>query len=277
MNKEYTETLTSFLEVIGVEEVPMGIFFSDEKPDDGYSPKFNDLPTREKEINNEIDWKGIFADFSCVLGKIWLARKKKTAAYFSAEQFGCPGGAFWLGFLKTPTDTINHYVSSGIPDRMKGELYCDSPDNLKQILEYIDPEPAPKKFCIFKPLNNFTEKEQPEFVTFFVRPESLTGLHQLATFITNDPEVVVSPWSSACGSLVVWPMYYRAKGLNKAVLGGWDPSGRKFFKTDELSFTIPFGMFTDMLSRYDESFLKTGTWKNVQKKINRSKKTWGEI
>ncbi|MCP3924966.1 MAG: DUF169 domain-containing protein [Desulfobacterales bacterium] len=277
MNKEYAETLSTFLEVTGVDEVPMGIYFSDKKPDDGYSPKFNDLPTREKEINNEIVWQKIFADFSCVLGKIWLARKKKTAAYFSADQFGCPGGAFWLGFLKPQTDTINHYVSTGIPDRMKGELYCDSPDHLKQILEYIDPEPAPNKYCIFKPLNSFTKKEQPEFVTFFVRPESLAGLHQLATFVTNDPEVVVSPWSSACGSLVVWPMYYQAKGLNKAVLGGWDPSGRKFFKTDELSFTIPASMFTDMLNRYDESFLKTSTWKNVQKKIDRSKKTWGEV
>jgi uncharacterized protein (DUF169 family) len=254
----------------------MGIFYTDEKPADGFSPKPMDLPTREKEMKTEIDWQAVFTQFSCVIGNIWLARKKRTTAYFSAEQFGCPGGAFWLGFLKPQTETIIHYVSTGIPNRMEGEFYCDSPDNLRQIFEYIDPRPASHKFCIFKPLSSFTEEEHPELATFFVRPEALSGLHQLAAFVTNDPEVVVSPWSAACGSLVVWPLHYLSKGLNKAVIGGWDPSARKFFKTDELSFTVPFGMLTEMTNRFDESFLKTNTWANVQKKITRSKKAWGE-
>jgi hypothetical protein len=61
------------------------------------------------------------------------------------------------------------------------------------------------------------------------------------------------------------------------VVGGWDPSARKFYKTDELSFTVPYQMFSDMLSRFEDSFLKTDTWTTVQKKIKRSKKTWGEI
>ena len=276
MKQEIVKSLPKFLEVLGLDEEPMGIFYTDEKPADGFSPKSMDLPTREKEMKNEIDWQAVFTQFSCVIGNIWRARKKKTTAYFSAEQFGCPGGAFWLGFLKPQTETIIHYVSTGIPNRMEGEFYCDSPDNLKQIFEYVDPRPASHKFCIFKPLSSFTEEEHPELVTFFVRPEALSGLHQLAAFVTNDPEVVVSPWSAACGSLVVWPLHYLSKGLNKAVIGGWDPSARKFFKTDELSFTVPFGMFTEMINRFDESFLKTSTWANVQKKITRSKKAWGE-
>ncbi len=276
MNQEIAKSLPQFLEVLGLDEEPMGIFYTDEKPDDGFSPKSIDLPTREREMKNEIDWQAVFTQFSCVIGNIWRARKKKTTAYFSAEQFGCPGGAFWLGFLKPQTETIIHYVSTGIPNRMKGEFYCDSPDNLRQIFEYVDPKPASHKFCIFKPLSSFIEEENPELVTFFVRPEALSGLHQLTTFVTNDPEVVVSPWSAACGSLVVWPLHYLSKGLNKAVIGGWDPSARKFFKTDELSFTVPFGMFTEMTNRFDESFLKTNTWANVKKKITRSKKAWGE-
>ena len=276
MNQDILKSLPKFLEVLGLDEEPMGIFYTDEKPADGFSPKSMGMPTREKEMKNEIDWQEIFTQFSCVIGNIWRARKKKTAAYFSAEQFGCAGGAFWLGFLKPQTETIIHYVSTGIPNRMEGEYYCDSPGNIKQLFEYVDPKPASHKFCIFKPLSSFAKEENPELVTFFVRPETLSGLHQLATFITNDPEVVVSPWSAACGSLVVWPLHYLSKGLNKAVIGGWDPSARKFFKTDELSFTLPFGMFTEMTNRFDESFLKTNTWANVQKKINRSKKAWGE-
>jgi hypothetical protein len=42
----------------------------------------------------------------------------------------------------------------------------------------------------------------------------------------------------------------------KTVLGCWDPSARKFFKTDELSLRVPYGIFSQMLKRFDESFLK---------------------
>jgi len=104
----------------------------------------------------------------------------------------------------------------------------------------------------------------------------LCGLHQLAAFVTNDPEVVASPWGAACINLITWPLKYLAKGENKAVLGGWDPSARKFFKTDELTFTVPYEMFCQMLGCFEQSFLTTKTWTTVQKKIARSKKTGGE-
>ena len=276
MKQQILELLPRFREILGLDEDPMGTFYTDEKPAEGFTPKPLEMPTREKEIKDEIDWQTIFGQFSCVLGNIWRARKKQTAAYFSAEQFGCPGGAFWLGFNKPQAETIIHYVSTGIPNWTEGEFYCDSPDELRRIFEYVDPRPAPKTFCVVKPVSQFSESEDPELISFFMRPESLSGLHQLAAFFTNDPEVVVSPWGAACGSLVVWPLHYLSKGRNKAVLGGWDPSARKFFKTDELSFTVPFEMFVEMLNRFETSFLKTKTWPIVQKKIARSKKAWGE-
>ena len=144
------------------------------------------------------------------------------------------------------------------------------------IWKFFDPKPASDKYCVFKPIESFETNENPELVSFFVRPEALSGLHRLATFVTNDPEVVMSPSSAACGSLVVWPLHYLSRGLNKAVIGGMDPSARKFFKTDELTFTMPFIMFAEMINRFDESFMKTKTWANVQKKISLSKKVWGE-
>ena len=274
MTNEQQDDLREFLEVLGLMEEPVGIFFTDNKPSEGFSPKPMDLPTREKEMKNEINWQSVFSQFSCVMGNIWLARKKKMAAYFTAEQFGCPGGAFWLGFMKPQTETIIHYVSTGIPGQMEGELYCDSSDELRRIQTYIDPEPAPSKFCVAKPLSLFTGNEKPEVVAFFARPETLCGLHQLATFVTNDPEVVTSPWGAACTNLITWPFKYLAKGENKAVLGGWDPSARKFFNTDELTFTVPYDMFKQMLKRFSESFLTTKTWTTVQKKIVRSNRAW---
>ncbi|KPJ79161.1 MAG: hypothetical protein AMJ54_00440 [Deltaproteobacteria bacterium SG8_13] len=276
MDKKLSDRLPVFLNTLGLSEEPMGVFFADERPSEGFTPAAGELPTREKEAKNEIDWQQVFSDFSCAMGHIWRARRKKTAAYFSAEQFGCPGAAFWLGFMKPQTETIIHYVSSGVPERMKGEFYCESPDQLRNIFEMVDPPPAPGKYCIFKPLGLFGPEEEPDIVSFFLRPESLCGLHQLAAFVTNDPEVVTSPWSAACGSLVVWPRKYMALGKLKAVVGGWDPSARKFFKTDELSFSVPLEMFRRMLQRFEGSFLATETWKTVRKKIERSQKAWGE-
>ena len=276
MITQIMKALPQFLETLGLDEEPMGVFYTDEKPADGFSPKTIDLPTREKEMKNEINWQEVFSQFSCVMGHIWRARKKKGVAYFSAEQFGCPGGAFWLGFNKPQTETIINYVSTGIQNWTEGELYCDSPDELRRIFEYVDPRPAPHKFCVVKPISKFSDNEIPELIAFFTRPESLCGLHQLASFVTNDPEVVASPWGAACGNVAAWPLHYLSKGQNRAVIGGWDPSARKFFKTDELSFTIPFQMFKEMLNRFGESFLTTKTWATVQKKILRSKKAWGE-
>jgi len=86
----------------------------------------------------------------------------------------------------------------------------------------------------------------------------------------------VSPWGAGCGNVVAWPLHYLSKGQNRAVIGGWDPSARKFFKTDELSFTVPYKMFLDMLNRFNDSFLMTKAWATVQKKIERSKKAWKE-
>ena len=277
MIEQTIKALPKFLEVLGLGEEPMGIFYTDEKPAQGFSPKPLELPTREKEIKNEIDWQKVFSQFSCVMGHIWRARKKKTVAYFSAEQFGCPGGAFWLGFNKPQTETIINYVSTGIPNWTEGELYCDSPDELRRIFEYVDPRPAPRAYCVVKPISKFSTDEMPELIAFFTRPESLSGLHQLAAFVTNDPEVVVSPWGAGCGNVVTWPLHYLSRGQNKAVIGGWDPSARKFFKTDELSFTVPSQMFADMIERFDASFLTTESWATVKKKIEKSRRTRKEI
>jgi hypothetical protein len=208
MDQQILNFLPRFREILGLDEDPMGIFYTDEKPAEGFSPK-------------------------------------------------------------PQAETIIQYISTGIPNWTEGEFYCDSPDELRRIFEYIDPRPAPKTFCAVKPVGQYSETEDPELISFFMRPESLSGIHQLAAFVTNDPEVVMSPWGAACGSLVILPLHYLSKGQNKAVIGGWDPSARKFFKTDELSFTVPFEMFVGMLNRFESSFLKTETWPTVQKKIAR--------
>jgi len=276
VNMETSDNLTAFLEALGKTEEPMGMFYTDEEPQDGIAPKPGRLPSAEQEARREIDFKELFKDFSCVIGKIWIARKKRAAAYFDRERYGCLGGAFFLGYLKPQLDFVVHYVSTGIANVMEGERYLASPEITRAFYETIDPRPAPKRFCVFKPISLFTQHETPELVIFFARPEVISGLHQLATFVTNDLEVVMSPFGAGCSNIVTWPLRYLEQGKLKAVLGGWDPSERPYLRADEITFSMPFEMYMLMLGRWPESFLNGNAWQAVKKKIARSRKARGE-
>jgi uncharacterized protein (DUF169 family) len=269
--------IRGFLDILGLPEEPMGVYYTDTGPGEGFSPKPGILPTMEQEVRGEVDWGAVFKDFSCVMGNVWLARKKATAAYFDREHFGCLGGAFYLGFLKPQLNFITYYVSTGIPGQMEGEHYLESPEITRHFFENIDPRPAPARFCVFKPISQFDTDERPEVVVFFARGEVTCGLNQLATFVTNDFEAVYSPFGAGCSNMVTWPLRYLSQGKLKAVLGGWDPSDRKFLKPDETTFTVPYEMFVRMVERWPESFLATKTWQGVRKKIDRSRKVWGEL
>ncbi len=263
-------------EILGLGEDPFGVYYTDTEPEQGFAPRPAELPNREKEAAGEVDWASVSGNFSCVIGHLWRARKKKTAAYFAPARFGCLGGAFALGFIKPQCESVINYVSSGVPGRMEGENYIESPEALRGIFDRLDPRPAPAEWCVFKPLSLFRPGEEPEAVIFFARPEVLAGLHQLAAFVTNDPEVVTSPWGAGCYNITAWPFHYAARGLDKAVLGGWDPSARKYYKTDELTLAVPLRMFEKMVSRWRESFLSQETWQICRKKIARSARVWGE-
>ncbi|HKK34280.1 MAG TPA: DUF169 domain-containing protein [Desulfomicrobiaceae bacterium] len=272
MNTRTVDRMKQLCSRLGLSELPMGVYFTGREPESGFTPQVLESPSREREQRGEVDWPAVFQGFSCVMGHVWRARRKRSRAWFSAEQYGCPGGSFWLGFHKPQTEAIIHYVSTGIPG-LGGELYCESPDRLRQAFEAIDPEPAAAQYCVVEPLE-FLDAP-PELVTFFARPEAMSGLHQLAFFVTNDLHAVVSEWGAACTGMFTWPLKYKAMGREVAVVGGWDPSARKYFKADELCFTVPWSLFTKMTDRFEESFLSTKTWDKQLKKVELSNRTWG--
>ncbi|MFC1833848.1 DUF169 domain-containing protein [Thermodesulfobacteriota bacterium] len=268
--------VNNLLDALGVHELPMGLYYTDEEPQDAVSPKPGRLPSVETEARGEVNWPELNKNFSCVLGQLWIARKRQCAAYFDREHFGCLGGAFYLGFLKPQLDTIAHYVSTGIPGVLEGERFLESPEITRKFFETVDPRPAPARYCVFKPLDQFASSEDPELVIFFARPEVMGGLLGLATFVTNDFEAVSTPFGSGCSQLVSWPFKFIRDGKPKAVMGAWDPADRKFLKTDEITFTVSLGMFLSMVDRWPESFIQTGSWNTVKKRIAKSRRAWGE-
>lgn len=270
------EELRQFLEALGYDEEPMGMYYTDRKPEGGYAPKEMGLPTAADEAAGAADLGRVWGGWSCVLGHLWVARKKGAAAWFDRSRYGCLGGAYFLGYNKPQLEAIVHYVSTGIPGAMEGEHYLDSPEAARRYYAELDAPPAPAPYAVFQPLSRFSPDGPPLLVHYFARPEVISGLHQLTMNATGDMEAVASPWGAGCANLVTWPLVYQSRGQDRAVLGGWDPSCRKFLKTDEITFTVSWKMHQAMLSCWRESFLARPAWRTVQKKIERSKKAWGE-
>ncbi len=270
MNKRLDE----FLDVLGASEEPFGVHYTDIEPENGITPKSATLPSREDEQAGAVDWKALNEAQSCVIGLLWRARKKKAAAYFDASRFGCLGGAFYLGFLEAQLDSIACYVSTGIPGMMEGEKYLPSPEVSHNFFKTVSPRPAPKRFCVFKPFSSFAENETPELVVFFERPEVMSGLIELTGFVTSDFEAVMTPFGAGCSSIVTWPLKYLREKGPKAVLGGWDPSERKYLRHDELTLAMPLSIVELMLEKWQDSFLTTRTWSTIKQRIQKSESAW---
>jgi len=273
------EQAKRFFQVLSLSEEPTGVYYSDRKPTNCITTKKVHLPTYEEEQRGEANFHFTSGANSCVFLSILRARRNRTAACFDREHFGCPGGAFAFGFNKPQLDLIAHYISTGFPGYGEGEHYLESPEMARAFFEHVDPPLAPAPYLIFKPLGQFSTKEVPELVVFFERPEIISGLHQLATFVTNDMEVVRSPMGAGCYNVVTWPLKYLQQGELKAVLGSWDPSCRKYFRVDEISFTVPYEMFTMMVNRWGESFMgnkNDSTWDMVKKRARLGREKWGE-
>ncbi|BBO74222.1 hypothetical protein DSCW_16390 [Desulfosarcina widdelii] len=272
------EETQTFLEHLGLNEEPFGVYYDDVKPKKAFGPKTGVPISRESEEKGQVDMQEVMKTFSCVIGNIWLARKKKCAAFISTEEYGCLGGVFYCSMMKPNLRFIEHYVTTGFEGTpVQGERYLPSPESMRKFLEKVDPRKAPAKYCIFKPLSLFSDNEEPEFVIFFARPEVLTGLFVQTTFTTGEVDCVASPFGAGCTNILAWPLYYKEKGLEKAVLGGFDPSARKFLKTDELTFTVPWSLYQKMLKALPESMFNVdGEWTSVRKKVDRSAAAWGE-
>jgi len=272
------EDTKAFLNHLGLDEEPFGVYYDDTKPEKSYGPKPGIPISRELEDQGQVDMQAVFKQFSCVMGNIWLARKKHCAAYISSEEYGCPGGVFYCSMMKPNLRFIEHYVTTGYSGTpIQGERYLPSPESMRKFLDKVNPRKAPAKYCIFKPLSLFSDGEEPEFVIFFARPEVLCGLFTQTTFTTGEVDSVVSPFGAGCTNIIAWPLFYKEQGMEKAVLGGFDPSARKYMKTDELTFTVPWSLYQKMLKALPESMFNVGKeWASVRKKVDRSAKAWGE-
>jgi hypothetical protein len=122
-----------FLEHLGLDEAPFGVYYDDIRPEKAFGPSTGVTISRELEDQGQINMQEVFKQFSCVIGNIWLARKKHCAAYISSEEYGCPGGVFYCSMMKPHLKFIEHCVTTGFSGTsMHGERYLPSPESMRK-------------------------------------------------------------------------------------------------------------------------------------------------
>ncbi len=240
-----------FYDRLGLKEHPLGVFYSNDTPGAGLSPK-------EK-------------GHVCMFALLKQARQKGETAYFDADHVGCFGGGYYMGFQPTPRPNIEYFLSCGIPGEMEGERYIKRPETARQYFASVQPRKAPAKYCIFKPLDKLTAAEDPEGVIFFASPDLLSGLFTLTNYATERMDAVRIPFSSGCGAILTHPLKEGEKENPQAILGLFDVSARPFVEPDLLTLAMPTKLFLALLDNQDESFLITKSWELVRKRMEKQR------
>jgi len=249
MNQFSEESWKRFRETLGLQESPLGIYYTNDKPE-GITPK-----------------EGITG---CMIGLLQSARKKGKTVYFDKSHFGCPGGAYYMGFRDLPMPNIEYFLSCGIPGQMEGERYIKTPELAKKYFGMIKPRPAPFTYCVFKPIEQFLQGAvKPEVVAFFASPDILAALFTLTNYALEKTDAVYTPFGSGCSAILTHPLREAEKDQSRAILGMFDVSARPMVEKDVLTFAMPYSVFLKLLENVSGSFLQTESWKKVLQRIQK--------
>ncbi len=242
------ELLKQFQEILGLKESPLGIYYTNDKPE-GVAPK-----------------EGITG---CMIGLLQNARKKGKTVYFDKAHFGCPGGAYYMGFFESPRPNIEYFLSCGIPGEMEGERYIKTPERAREYFAKMIPRRAPATYCVFKPIEQFQSGWEPEVVAFFAPPDILSGLFTLTNYALERTDAVYAPFGSGCGTILTYPLKEAVKEQPRATLGMFDVSARPMVEKDFLTLAMPYSIFLKLLENVSGSFLQTESWKKVLQRIQK--------
>ena len=241
------EKYARFKEALALPEPPLVAYYTDEEPENAVQPP------QERH--------------SCIIGLLRRARRESITVYFDSEHFGCMGGGYYMGFLKTPRPKIEYFLSCGIPGELEGERYIKTPERAREFFARLQPLKAPARYGVFQPLDCLNPDQEPLVEIFFAPPDVLSGLVVLTCFALESTQAVSLPFSSGCGSILTLPLKEADKDRPGAVLGMFDVSARPFVEPDVLTLAMPHGIFLSLLDNVGESFLITESWHTIRKRI----------
>lgn len=224
--------------------------------------EFRDKSDDSRKVPSPGGWRCLV----CQVG--WV--RNGASLVFDTNSITCTGGHMFGGFPHEPNPLFRYFISSGKPGEIEGERYKQTPE-IVDAWHKAGPEfPPHGKNLYVTRWDNLCEKDNPEVVIFFARPEVLSGLFTLANFDQADPYGVICPMGAGCSTIVQYPWIEQQKDNPKAVLGMFDPSARKCVALDVLTISFPMKKFEKIIGYMEESFLITKDWETIQKKIEKS-------
>lgn len=225
---------------------PCGVYFSNNKPENALELK--------KKGNG------------CIVPLI-LKASTGVPVVFAEESTGWPCSAFYLGFQDTIFEGIEFFLSNKDDFWRPCERFIQNPGLAKTLIENIQPVKPTKHYLVVKPLEDFTNDEEPESVLFFVNADQLSAMVFLSHYdAPGSMDRVLSPFASACMALVTLPMKLTRKKEEKAVTGLFDIAARTRMPSDLLSFAMPYTFLKKLAKFLPESFVTTHNWKTIKER-----------
>lgn len=149
------------------------------------------------------------------------------------------------------------------------ERYLLTPELVEKFLANISFAPAKEKWVVFKWWDMPSAEDNPEVAIFFTKHNALSGLFTLAGFDCEDMNRTIAPFGSGCWSINQYPLAESLNPKPRAVFGMLDVSARTFVQENVMSFALPIKRLEEVTGYMEESFLITGSWDKVRKRINR--------
>ncbi len=226
---------------------PCGVYFSDKKPGNAL----------------EIKKKGN----GCVVP---LILKASTGIPFvvSEESTGWPCSAFYLGFQDTIFEGIEYFLSNKDDFFRPCEKFIQSPALAKSFVNNVNPVKPDKKYLVIKPLEDFSEDENPESVIFFVNADQLSALCFLMHYDAPERfDRIIAPFASSCMATITYPLKMARNNEERAIIGNFDIAARTRMPADLLSFALPYPFLEKMAAYIPESFFTTHSWATIKERI----------
>jgi uncharacterized protein (DUF169 family) len=202
---------------------------------------------------------------NCMICDLSKVRKGEDIG-FTKSGIGCGGGRKYSGFSNQLRTGFEYFLSCGKPG-LEGERYKKDPETVKLMLENMPEIYKEDKVMVFKRWDHLTEQDEPEVVIFFAKPDVMAGLFMLANYDFIGDAGVIAPFSSGCGSIILYPYMEKDKEKPRSVVGMFDPSARPCVKENELTFSTPYNRLIQIMEYFEDSFLITSTWEKMNKRI----------
>lgn len=231
--------------------------------------------------------------WGCVISMLAMVAAKGKTAAFDRDTYGCWGGGVGLGFgnaYKTfpgGVECFCGFLSSGNKDTeqgrqigahlgrsggdfaddfLEGERYLKSPEVTSRFLDALPMREIPTRYVVAKPLKDIDPtRDKVNNVTFFIEPDELSALVNLANHSQPEKENVALPWGAGCQVIGILAYREGEREHPRALVGMTDLSARKNVRAllgkHVMSFTAPWPVFERMEHDIDTAFFHRTTWR----------------